>query len=350
MSNAPKGIINLGNTCYLNACIQILSVLEPLWVIMQKYNDSRNRTCIESPLWKQWKNIMFIMKSAGNSTESLYPNGFFSTLQQIAKQKKFECFEKNSQEDVSEFIHFFFSSLHSCIKEPYSISIQGQVQNNIDKIALPVCQYLQNIYEKDEYSMITELSSGVMIHCIDSINKTVEDEYLSLKPEVFTVLNLPIPSLSSVNPHIPFSIYDCLDHFSNVEKLENENAWFNEKTNQKENVNKYIRFWNFPKVLWISINRSSYDGKKYMNLITFPLELDLTQYCMGYKRRENVFELVGICNHIGTVDNGHYTSFVQKEEKWYYCDDTTIQSVEDTKHLETRYASCLIYVKKNSIV
>ena len=69
-----------------------------------------------------------------------------------------------------------------------------------------------------------------------------------------------------------------------VEKLENENAWFNEKTNRKENVNKYIRFWNFPKVLWISINRSSYDGKKYMNLIRFPLELDLTQYCMGYNQ------------------------------------------------------------------
>ena len=30
--------------------------------------------------------------------------------------------------------------------------------------------------------------------------------------------------------------------------------------------------------------------------------------------------------------------------------DKCIQSVEDTKHLETRYASCLIYVKKNSIV
>ena len=59
----PKGIVNLGNTCYLNACIQILSQIEPLWTIMQNHSSSRNPTCIENPLWKQWSDIMFIMQS-----------------------------------------------------------------------------------------------------------------------------------------------------------------------------------------------------------------------------------------------------------------------------------------------
>ena len=90
MDNLPKGIVNLGNTCYLNSCIQILSQIEPLWTIMQNHNSPRNPTCIENPLWKQWRDIMFIMQSSttNDRRESLYPNGFLSTVQTISKQKK----------------------------------------------------------------------------------------------------------------------------------------------------------------------------------------------------------------------------------------------------------------------
>jgi ubiquitin C-terminal hydrolase len=53
---------------------------------------------------------------------------------------------------------------------------------------------------------------------------------------------------------------------------------------------------------------------------------------------------------MGTVQYGHYTCFVRKDGQWYHCNDIQIQKVEDMSHLETPYASCLVYVKKNTVV
>ena len=353
MSDIPKGIVNLGNTCYLNACIQILSILDPLWTIVQKHSQGKNVTAIEFPLWKHWKEIMFIMQSASATNqpnESLYPTGFFSTLQSICKQKKLIFFQEKSQEDVSEFVQFFFQSLHACLAQSMNISIQGHVENTTDDLALHVCKFLKSIYEK-EYSEIHDLFSGVLIHFIDPImtdNSRTEIHY-RIQPDLFFVLNLPLP-YPVRNDHSHYSLYDCFNCFCQEEVLEKENSWYNEKTGTYENVVKYTRFWNFPNVLWIGLNRSLHNGEKRKDFIQYPFLLDLNRYSYGYKRQNNIYDLIGIVNHMGTVEYGHYTCFVKKYDSWYHCNDTQIQKVEDVKHLETPYACSLVYVKKNNIV
>ena len=66
MEYAPKGIANLGNTCYLNACIQILSRIEPLNNIILNKNF-QNTTKVESMLWKNWKDITSVMQNSSNN-------------------------------------------------------------------------------------------------------------------------------------------------------------------------------------------------------------------------------------------------------------------------------------------
>ena len=66
---------------------------------------------------------------------TLYPTGFFSTLQSVCKQKKLIFFQEKSQEDVSEFVQFFFQSLHAYIAQSMNISIQGHVENTTDDLA-----------------------------------------------------------------------------------------------------------------------------------------------------------------------------------------------------------------------
>jgi ubiquitin C-terminal hydrolase len=137
-----------------------------------------------------------------------------------------------------------------------------------------------------------------------------------------------------------------MDFFTKTEYLEGENAWFNEKTNQKEDVNKSIKFWNLPKILVISLKRFSPDGKQKLNSqIYFPLEnLDLSRYIYGYNSSKYKYNLYGICNHSGGVLGGHYTCFVKHiDDKWIHFNDTHVEIVENPQNMITPLAYCLFY-------
>jgi ubiquitin C-terminal hydrolase len=143
-------------------------------------------------------------------------------------------------------------------------------------------------------------------------------------------------------------LYDCFDCFTHSELLTGDNAWYNEITRTKESVTKYITFWNFPKVLVITLQRFSADGQDKINdLIDFPLEnLDLSKYVSGYNPHQYMYDLYGVCNHIGGVMGGHYTAFVKNSEnQWIHYNDTSVSPVSQ---IVTPMAYCLFYRKKNN--
>jgi ubiquitin C-terminal hydrolase len=102
---------------------------------------------------------------------------------------------------------------------------------------------------------------------------------LNVIPEPFFTINLPIPP----NNKTP-SLYECFDLYVEEERLENDNAWFNEETNKKEDVKKEIKFWSLPTIMAIDIKRFNNNNRKNQILVTFPVDnLDLSKYVIGYK-------------------------------------------------------------------
>ena len=53
---------------------------------------------------------------------------------------------------------------------------------------------------------------------------------------------------------------------------------------------------------------------------------------------EHLYDLFGIAVHHGTMQNGHYTSFVRRQANWYHCDDAWVQaaSVQEVSDLISR--------------
>jgi ubiquitin C-terminal hydrolase len=334
--NAPKGISNLGNTCYLNACIQIFAELKPMTNIM-KTVPIKNPTKIETLLWKNWQDILNIMETTAmaedNKTELLCPNGFIQAIQTISKSKKLS-FLKNNQEDVSEFVLFFIDSLHECISREITVSIAGHSESETDNFAIEAFTKVKSTMEKN-YSEILDQFYGVSISSIC----TEEKEIQSRQFETFILLDLPIPSQ-------PATLIDCIQEYIRPELLDGDNKWFNDKTQAYEVVEKFITFWSFPKILIVCLKRNSYDGTKNSTFIDYPLELDLRKFVVGYKSSEYVYDLAGICAHVGDPNNGHYTAFVKKNNNWFFCNDERVQWVENLIHLKCKDAYCLFYVKK----
>jgi ubiquitin C-terminal hydrolase len=132
--------------------------------------------------------------------------------------------------------------------------------------------------------------------------------------------------------------------------MKGDNAWFNDKTGEKEEINKVTMFWNLPKLLVICLKRFSTDGKrKLQHLVNYPLtNLNLSKYVKGYNSKQYVYDLYGVCNHFGGVQGGHYTAYVKHaNEKWFHFNDTNVNQVP-TDQIVSTAAYCLFYRKKDS--
>jgi len=335
------GIDNLGNTCFLNSCLQVLNHTYELNEILN--STSHLKTNIpDRNILNEWNDLRGVMWS-GNGIVS--PNKFVHNVHEIAKIKGKEIFTGWTQNDMPEFLLFMIDCFHNSYARSINMRINGKTENAIDETAIQCYGMLKTIYGK-EYSEVMDLFYG--IYMSEIISKDGQRK-LAVKPEHYFILDLPVLD----NNILAGNIYDCFNMFCKTEILEGENAWFNEKTGNKEDIKKQFAFWNFPKVLVISLKRFSPDGTQKINsLIDFPIEnLDLSSYVKGYNASSFKYDLYGVCNHMGGVMGGHYTAFAKHAENtWIHFNDNSVEIVDDPKKIITPLAYCLFYRKKNNLL
>lgn len=334
LENGYTGLSNLGNTCFLNSCIQILThTLELHQIFKNPAVISRieaNKHLDESIILKEWKTLAELMWS-GNGV--VRPQKFVASVHQVAHRKGIEIFSGWAQNDVTEFLRFILNCFHTCMSRPVKVSIKGKVKTKIDTVALKCCELLNQIYSK-EYSEIYNLFYGISLGEL----RSPTNEILSQKPEHYFILDLPIPT-EKAQP----TLYDCFDLFANDELLCGDNQWFNEKSGKKEDVIKRTYFWNFPKVLVITLKRFSSSLQRLNNQIDCPLTgLDLSKYVEGYDSEKYVYDLYGVSNHMGGPMGGHYTSYIKTERGWVHFNDDNLNIISP-ENVITPMAYCLFY-------
>jgi ubiquitin carboxyl-terminal hydrolase 8 len=333
-----SGLANLGNTCFINSCMQIFSHTPELNKLLdnEQYKRRLNNKP-ESRLLVEWDDLRKILWSKNCV---IAPGKFLNAVQQIARIKHIDIFTGYSQNDLPEFMLFIIDCFHISLTRETKMTISGNATNNTDKIAIQCFEMIKQMYSKD-YSEIWELFYAIHISEIRTIDT---NDILERTPEPFFVIDLPIP-LDNKQP----SLKQCFDLYTEGEVLEGDNAWYNEKTKQKQSIRKKITFWSFPPVLVIDFKRFNARNQKNQILIDFPLDnLDLSEYVVGYNKKSYQYELYGICNHSGGVMGGHYTSFVKNTNgKWYHFNDTSVNEV-DERTLVSPKAYCLFYRKKQS--
>lgn len=338
------GLENLGNTCFLNSCLQVINHTYELHAFLdtEKYINNIKTNISDSSMLKEWNDLRKVMWS-GNGVVT--PKKFVYNVHQIATDKKKDIFTGWSQNDMPEFLQFFIDCLHNSISRKVNMKINGNVENSVDDMAVQCYNMLKTTYA-NEYSEIMELFYGLYVSEIISKDGFIRHV---LKPESYFILDLPVLA----GDHLATNLYDCFDMFIKPDILDGDNVWFNEKTGQKEEVVKQISFWNFPKVLIVILKRFSEDGTQKINsVIDFPLDnLDLSKYVRGYNANTHVYELFGICNHIGGLMGGHYTAFAKHaDKKWVHYNDRNVDIIENPEQMITPMAYCLFYRKKNNLV
>jgi ubiquitin C-terminal hydrolase len=337
-----SGLANLGNTCYMNSCLQVLVNTYELsnFLSTNKYKKKLNKIP-DGILLVKYDNLREEM-CKGN-TDVVVPKEFLRTMQYVAHGKKLDNFMGFQQNDVPEFLIFLIDCFHNAISRKVDMEITGKIINEKDKIAVKCFEVIKEMYS-NEYSEIWNLFYGIHvseIHCLKT------NTIISFKPEPFFMIDLPIPD-EIKEP----TLIDCFELYVKGEILDKDNQVFNETINEKVDANKRISFWSLPNILVIDLKRFDYRNHKNQKLVTFPLEnLDLSKYIVGYNKDSFIYDLYGVCNHSGSSMGGHYTACIKDQEnKWYHCNDTIVSEISSSNvsQIINPKAYCLFYRKKKN--
>ena len=330
-----SGLANLGNTCFLNSCMQVLSHTYELndFLNLETYKKRLNNKC-DSALLVEWDNLRQLL---WNNNGIVSPAKFVQTVQKIAQIKDLDMFTGFDQNDLPEFLILVIDCFHNALSRQVNMTVSGTAINETDKIAVACFDRIKQMYSKD-YSEIWNMFYGTQVSQLTSLT----NEVVSMSPEPFFIINLPIPSENKTP-----TIQNCFDLYVESETLD---GILNEKTGNKETMKKGIKFWSFPNILVMDIKRFNATNRKNQILVDFPLEnLNLSKYVIGYNKDSYIYDLYGVCNHSGSSLGGHYTSFIKNANgKWYHYNDTSVTEIDKSleKQIVSPKAYCFFYRKR----
>uniref|UniRef100_A0A8D3C427 Ubiquitin carboxyl-terminal hydrolase n=1 Tax=Scophthalmus maximus TaxID=52904 RepID=A0A8D3C427_SCOMX len=151
---------------------------------------------------------------------------------------------------------------------------------------------------------------------------------------------------------------ECIDLFTTVETLEEENPWYCPVCKKHQLATKKLDLWSLPEVLIIHLKRFSYTKftrEKLDSIVDFPLrDLDFSG-CLLRRNLSNGeppsrYDLIAVSNHYGGLRDGHYTSYAKNKDngQWYYFDDSKVTYAREDQ-IVTNAAYVLFYHRQDKI-
>ncbi|KAF3696943.1 Ubiquitin carboxyl-terminal hydrolase 21 [Channa argus] len=341
LGSGRVGLKNIGNTCFLNAIVQCLSHTHALrdYCILRSYRHERYSK-EEAKLTEAFSQVLAGLWDVNEVDTVVNPRQFYNIFKQAVP-----CFSGYSQQDAQEFLRFLLDKLHTEVNRKPNIrrTVKEPEQKYARfRLSEEAAVMWKTHLDRDD-SRIADLFSGQLrssLHC--SVCSHYSNTF-----DVFCDLSLPIPKRSSAGE---VTLRECLDLFSQEEKLDKDNSPMCERCNKHTECTKRLSIQRFPKIIVIHLNRftiSRWSISKSTVYVSFPLNnLDLGPYG-PVDSGPVLYDLYAICNHAGTVNMGHYTACCLDENGWWSYNDPSVTPVSENQ-LHTNQAYVLFYQRSNS--
>ena len=355
IDNLDIGIKNIGNTCYINSLTQCLIYTESFRDHMMNeininkiYNNilKKNNNLINEEKFNISRFTKILDIKISYQMKKLFDN--YMNNRKIEPKKYVISICKNSdifkygfQNDAQELYLFFINKINEELKDNIELNIDNNIIDIYDKlIDLPyeLNDKINNLlkFVNNDLSVITTPFLGF----INSIIKC-ECNYITQNINIFFILQLNL--IKTNNDYI--DINDCLNDYNNESLCEDYNC----PKCKQQTIRKQDNIWLPPQILVIHLKRfiTSYENNVYtVNKISDDIKydeiLDMSKFIYN-KKREYKYELYAICNHYGSLDGGHYFSYIKKNNIWYVYDDNKVYKLENINYLQNNYAYILFY-------
>ncbi|XP_010559301.1 PREDICTED: ubiquitin carboxyl-terminal hydrolase 21-like [Tarenaya hassleriana] len=308
------GLLNLGNTCFMNAVLQCFTHTVPLIESLYSWKYSRPCTCANEFCLMQvlQDHIEIALRSSG---DQISPVRFFDNLNQISS-----AFQRYYQEDAHEFLQSFLDKLERCCLDPL---------NRFRYVSSQGVNIVQDVFGG-------RLVSRLRCCNCNSFSDTFETS-LCLSLGIDDVDDLP----------------SALESFTRVEKL--ENLLTCDSCKKKVSKEKQLALSKLPLVATFHLKRFKNDGfstEKILKHVNIPLELDLWPYMSGSEENEvsTTYHLYALVEHLGSsLTDGHYVSYVRSaHETWHKFDDSRVTRIEEGCVL-SQDAYILFYARERTL-
>ncbi|XP_049542283.1 ubiquitin carboxyl-terminal hydrolase 36 isoform X1 [Anopheles darlingi] len=299
------GMINMGNTCYLNSTLQALFHVPAIanWLVSDVQHRARcddggsGGSCIICAMAKT------LLDSQSNQS-AIKPHLVYSKLRLVCKH-----LVPGRQEDAHEFLRYLVEAMEK--------SFLGRYKNS---------------KELDQYSKETTPLNQILGGYLRSEVKCLSCHHISTTFQHFEDLLLDIRRANSID--------EALKLYFDRERLE-ELSYNCEACKKRVAATKQFSLERAPFVLCVQLKRFTINGTKINKHVELRSQLDLTPYSSSSSQQQQqrtsgsssagklTYRLTSMVTHLGTSQHcGHYTAIGQTEGGAYHVfDDSSVRPV-----------------------
>ncbi|XP_049273949.1 ubiquitin carboxyl-terminal hydrolase 36 isoform X2 [Rhipicephalus sanguineus] len=309
------GLINMGNTCFMNTVIQCLTYCPPLanYLLHQDDHCTKCKTLNFCMMCELQRHMKRALEKSGDTIKPLY---IYQRLKAIAKH-----FQFGQQEDAHEFLRYVIDNLWKAALANYD----GDVK--LDPAS-------------KETTVVNEIFGGYhrsQVTCMKCKEKSNTYDH-------FMDLILDIKNASSLET--------ALEKFVEPELLQNDNAYKCPRCNIKVMAQKRFTVHRAPNVATFQLKRFDANrmfGGKITKHVSYPEHLELRPFMSDKHGDPVTYRLNAVLVHLGaSCNSGHYFCFVRNSNgSWYCMDDSRVHQVSLGQVLNQQ-AYVLFYVRTPS--
>jgi ubiquitin C-terminal hydrolase len=317
----PRGLNNIGSTCYMNSVLQnlyhVYDLSNELLKLYTKNEESREKL-EKLPMTSALLEV--ITELSYGKENSMSPHKFKKI---IGKDELFRYFEANDSKTLTLYV------LDNLNKELNENKIITENENLISKIRTYKEKDAENIvklFNENYNSLIGDLFNGlkltnyVCLKCKNCVKNYQIFNIITFNIEKTFSLKYNKNSMKKMN-NLKVDIFDCFQLEIKTNQFNGDNQLFCEKCNKSNDGESNNKFIIAPKIMIVNLDRGM--SNRFMCDVKFPVELDINRY-LEIKGKN--YQLIGTIEHLGpSGQSGHFIANCKHfDGKWYIFSDSSV--------------------------